>query len=97
MSDSRAYAREELARHQVAPGDAGVWEDAAACRGVGNEIFFVDQFEPTEMARELCRRCAVQPECLEHALAVERHGIWGGLDELERRRIRSARARAASS
>jgi Transcription factor WhiB len=36
----------------------------------------------------------VRVQCLEYALAVgETHGIWGGLNELERRRL--ARRRAA--
>ena len=44
-------------------------------------------------ARALCRACPVQPECLEYALTVQDpHGIWGGMNELERRRLLRRRA-----
>jgi WhiB family redox-sensing transcriptional regulator len=37
-------------------------------------------------AKAICRECPVRRECLEHALSVgETHGIWGGLNEAERR------------
>lgn len=40
-----------------------------------------------EGARELCRRCPVQPECLDYALAAdERYGVWGATTPEERRR-----------
>jgi hypothetical protein len=47
-------------------------------------------------ARALCRECPVRETCLEYSLAIgETHGIWGGLNELERRRL--ARRRAADA
>jgi WhiB family redox-sensing transcriptional regulator len=37
----------------------------------------------------VCLSCDVRVECLEYALANdERFGIWGGLSERERRRIK---------
>lgn len=45
-----------------------------------------------QAARALCGRCPVQRTCLEYSLVVqEPHGIWGGLNELERRRLLRAR------
>ena len=39
--------------------------------------------------------CVVREDCLEYALANgEKFGIWGGMSERERRRIRRARALA---
>ena len=44
-------------------------------------------------ARALCAACPVQVDCLDYALVVqEPHGIWGGLNELERRRLLRLRA-----
>jgi WhiB family redox-sensing transcriptional regulator len=72
------------------------WRTAAACRSESAAHFFAPpHFErkPEKDAREgaaraLCRSCPVQRQCLEHSLAVqEPHGIWGGLNELERRRL----------
>ena len=43
----------------------------------------------TRDAKRVCSGCSVRAECLEFALANdERFGIWGGLSERERRRLR---------
>jgi WhiB family transcriptional regulator, redox-sensing transcriptional regulator len=72
------------------------WRVLAACRGDDAAWFFPPpHFErkPEKdfregRAREICGRCPVRAECLDYALAVaEPHGIWGGLNELERRRL----------
>jgi WhiB family transcriptional regulator, redox-sensing transcriptional regulator len=77
------------------------WREAAACRAGSAVHFFAPaHFErkPEKDAREgaaraLCRACPVQPQCLEYSLAVhEPHGIWGGLNELERHRLLRRRA-----
>ncbi len=73
-----------------------VWRGDAQCRQANAVYFFAPpHFERKEekdaregAARALCRACPVQRECLEHSLATnESHGIWGGLNELERRRL----------
>jgi WhiB family redox-sensing transcriptional regulator len=39
-------------------------------------------------AKAICRECPVQRECLDHAVEFgEAHGIWGGLNEHERRQL----------
>jgi WhiB family redox-sensing transcriptional regulator len=72
------------------------WRAAAACQGESAVLFFAPTtLEPRETkasreaaARALCHACAVREPCLEYALLVqEPHGIWGGLTELERRRL----------
>lgn len=73
------------------------WTDRAACADdhADPEIFYPVGQGPQALndqakARAVCARCPVQPECLHHALtAPEEHGIWGGLDEVERRDVRS--------
>ena len=40
-------------------------------------------------AKKVCVGCEVRAECLEYALANdERFGIWGGLSERERRKLK---------
>ena len=40
-------------------------------------------------AKRVCRSCDVRAECLEYALEHdERFGIWGGMSERERRRLK---------
>lgn len=70
------------------------WMDNGNCRGVDPEMFYPGRGESTREAKEVCAGCAVRVECLDYAFRhCERHGIWGGLSERERRRIRSRRLR----
>lgn len=65
------------------------WADLAECRGVDTELFFPARGADTGPAKAVCRRCDVQAECLAYALnSAEKHGVWGGLSERERRRLR---------
>lgn len=61
----------------------------AACLGADQTIFFPDRGGSTKTAREVCGECAVQVFCLEYAIhRNEKFGIWGGLAERERRKLR---------
>lgn len=65
------------------------WQEEAACRAMDPELFFPTRGAPTREAKEVCFACPVRLECLDAALAGrERFGIWGGLSERERRRLR---------
>jgi WhiB family transcriptional regulator, redox-sensing transcriptional regulator len=73
-----------------------VWQRRAACRGPQAAIFFPPtQFErkAEKQAREreakaICQSCPVTEPCLQYALEIrEPHGIWGGLNEAERRSL----------
>ncbi len=71
------------------------WQDLANCLGVDPDLFFPERGASTREAKEVCRGCVVRDDCLEYALANgEKFGIWGGLSERERRRIRRQRALA---
>ena len=59
---------------------------------------FLSAGASTREAKEVCRGCEVRHDCLEFALQNgEKFGIWGGLSERERRRIRRQRAQVARS
>jgi WhiB family redox-sensing transcriptional regulator len=69
----------------------GDWRDWALCAEVDPEAFFPEKGESTRAAKSICRRCLVRVECLRSALANdERFGVWGGLSDRERRRLRRA-------
>jgi WhiB family redox-sensing transcriptional regulator len=69
------------------------WQERANCLGVDPDLFFPERGASTREAKAVCRGCEVQAECLEYALAHgEKFGIWGGLSERERRRVRRQRA-----
>ncbi len=73
-----------------------IWNRNAACKGLDPEIFYPVSEEEAEVAKAICGQCAVQPECLEHALGSrERDGVWGGATEKERRRMIRQRRRSA--
>jgi WhiB family transcriptional regulator, redox-sensing transcriptional regulator len=73
------------------------WQNRAACRDIDAELFFpVSSHGPglrqTEQAKEICRACPVLTPCARLALASgQEYGVWGGLDEEERRDIRRRR------
>jgi WhiB family redox-sensing transcriptional regulator len=69
------------------------WQEEANCLGVDPDLFFPERGASTREAKAVCRSCEVRVDCLEYALAHgEKFGIWGGLSERERRRVRRQRA-----
>ena len=83
---------------QIAVDVAGMaWMDDAPCAETDPEAFFPEKGGSTREARRVCRTCDVRAECLEYALDHdERFGIWGGLSERQRHRIRAERNGAAA-
>jgi WhiB family transcriptional regulator, redox-sensing transcriptional regulator len=74
------------------------WRQDALCAETDPEAFFPEKGGSTREAKRVCSGCSVRAECLESALANdERFGIWGGLSERERRRLRLMRRDAISA
>ena len=78
-----------------------LWQVRASCRGPQAAIFFPpSHFERKEekearerRAKTICQTCPVRKPCLEYALGIrEPHGIWGGLNEAERKQVLARRA-----
>ena len=75
-----------------APAADEAWRLDALCAETDPEAFFPEKGGSTREAKRVCTGCSVRTECLEFALANdERFGIWGGLSERERRRVRLER------
>lgn len=65
------------------------WQERALCAQTDPEAFFPEKGGSTREAKKVCTSCDVRSECLEYALANdERFGIWGGLSERERRKLK---------
>ncbi|MDG2211926.1 MAG: WhiB family transcriptional regulator [Acidimicrobiales bacterium] len=82
------------------PGLDTSWQESSNCLGVDPDLFFPERGASTREAKDVCRGCVVREDCLEFALQNgEKFGIWGGMSERERRRIRRHRAleRAAAA
>ncbi|QQS26853.1 WhiB family transcriptional regulator [bacterium] len=75
-----------VAKHS---GDPDYWREFANCLGANPDLFFPDRGVSTKEAKQTCQDCIVREDCLAFALAnCERFGIWGGLSERQRRRMR---------
>lgn len=65
--------------------------DEAGCTTVPVEVFYgTDEMplnqEEKQQAKSICNKCPVKLDCLNHSLKTKEYwGIWGGLDERERR------------
>ena len=72
-----------------------LWHRFAACRpeyadrplDQWVDMFFIERGGSLREARSICAECPAQQACADHGMA-EKHGMWGGLSERERRRLR---------
>ncbi|MCA1726621.1 MAG: WhiB family transcriptional regulator [Actinobacteria bacterium] len=80
------------------------WQHRAACRGEVASLFFPDNAEEPRderkvresQAKAICARCEVRDKCLDYALRTrEPYGVWGGLNEYERRALLRERDKVA--
>jgi WhiB family redox-sensing transcriptional regulator len=84
-------AKKEAYVPPEADADEGLlaWQDQALCAQTDPEAFFPEKGGSTREAKRICVGCEVKQECLQYALMQdERFGIWGGLSERERRRLK---------
>ena len=69
--------------------DEQSWQERSLCAQTDPEAFLPEKGGSTREAKKICVGCEVRAECLEYALEHdERFGIWGGLSERERRKLR---------
>jgi WhiB family transcriptional regulator, redox-sensing transcriptional regulator len=80
------------------------WRQHAACHRIDPAMFFgpdrlegrLERRERERAAKSICAHCPVRSLCREYALRTrEPHGIWGGLTELDRRRMLTPSAQAS--
>lgn len=65
------------------------WQADSLCAQTDPEAFFPEKGGSTREAKKICVSCEVRTQCLQYALENdERFGIWGGLSERERRKLR---------
>ena len=98
MNDATYAQPNQPAAEGVDEVAAESWQAFANCLGVDPDLFFPERGASTKEAKQVCQGCVVREDCLEYALANgEKFGIWGGLSERERRRIRRQRALARAA
>lgn len=78
-----------------------MWQAKAACRGPQAASFFPpshaerkeEKVTRERRAKAICSECHVRDDCLDYAIRIrEPHGIWGGLNEMERKLLLERRA-----
>ena len=68
------------------PRPMGEWRDQGACKGQPQHIFYPEKGAIPHEAKRICASCPVKSECLEWAVSLpERHGVWAGTTERQRR------------
>lgn len=89
-------AVEQLA---FASGDDS-WRDHTACDTTTARLFDGERQQDVAEAKRICGRCTVRATCLEYSLNTTDAimGVWGGVDEKERRQLlRTVRQAARQS
>jgi WhiB family redox-sensing transcriptional regulator len=96
MSFGRLRVWEDLEK-ALALDEHLAWQDQANCKGANADLFFPERGASTRAAKAICKECLVRSECLDFAITTgEKFGIWGGMSERERRRVRRERQIAAA-
>ncbi|MCU1395639.1 MAG: WhiB family regulatory protein [Ilumatobacteraceae bacterium] len=81
----------------LAPSSAPslAWSRSAICETADPDLFFPQPGTDTTYARSMCKACPVRRQCLDYALETkQKFGIWGGMTESQRRRLRREDATA---
>lgn len=69
------------------------WSSRGVCNDLDPELFYPARGESTKEPKQACSQCRIAAQCLSFALeSGEKHGIWGGTSERERRRMRKVYA-----
>jgi WhiB family redox-sensing transcriptional regulator len=69
------------------------WHGRGLCVGDDPDLFFPSHGDPGTQARQICAACAVRDDCLGYAIDADEFGIWGGLDQGERRNLKRRQRR----
>lgn len=73
---------------RITPIDTA-WQERALCAQTGADFFFPEPGSSVREAKRICGMCEMRSACLDYALTNdERFGVWGGLSEKERLRLR---------
>lgn len=98
---SRSKTEKAIASKLASLDSDAQWQDKASCKGMDPVLFFGPEYAETvkekrdreEAAKAVCVTCQVKKDCLEYALdAKEPYGIWGALNETERKALLRKRA-----
>jgi WhiB family redox-sensing transcriptional regulator len=89
--------------YHVSPRAAGLfdvadserWMADGVCAQIGGDLWHPEKGKAAKPAKMICHTCPVEQQCLEFALLHDERGVWGGMSERERRKIKGQTGRAA--
>jgi WhiB family redox-sensing transcriptional regulator len=98
LSDDRPHQVEAITQRDVSdyPSDKPLaWQDDGLCAQTDPELFFPEKGGSTKGAKKICAQCEVKNICLQYAVETGQSGIWGGMSDQERRKLKKSRTNAA--
>jgi WhiB family transcriptional regulator, redox-sensing transcriptional regulator len=95
-TDSKATRLLPVVMPSVVTPALGEWHGRGLCTGEDPDAFFPSHGDPGTVAQRICGICPVRNDCLRYATEADEHGIWGGLDQDERRNLLRRQRRAAA-
>lgn len=75
----------------------GDWHRRGLCAAEDPDTFFPPHGDPGTKARQTCTACPVRTDCLDYATEADEFGIWGGLDQQQRRSLKRKQRRNAAA
>jgi len=68
----------------------------ALCAQVDGDLWFPEQGQSAQPAKDICARCPILQACYAYTLVAQpRYGVWAGLTERDRRKLQG-RTRTAT-
>lgn len=63
------------------------WYREGLCKNYPTKMWYQYDAAKDRAAKRICGQCPVQSECLQFALEHDETGVWGGLNDLDRKRL----------
>jgi WhiB family redox-sensing transcriptional regulator len=64
------------------------WYKDSLCKDLPTKLWYQFDAEKDKFAKKICNRCPVRTQCLQFALDNHETGVWGGLNDMDRKRLR---------
>lgn len=70
-----------------------LFDGSQLCASNDPEIWFTETKRGIEAAKSVCRQCPIRTPCGQYAIANGEYGVWGGLSDDDRAKLRGGTRR----
>ena len=63
------------------------WFHQGLCRGYPTKLWYQYDSQKDKIAKKICNTCPVRADCLQFALENHETGVWGGLNDHDRKQL----------